>query len=133
MTEAASWDAGRFEERVRALDKALERLEYDIRVLMPLTGQIGGLEADVDAVERELANLRLDLVTLRNEALAAAQAAATAAQVAKDTANTTANEVIRSGRTENLKLIGIIVGAFTTIAGTIITLYATGKLGGVAP
>lgn len=108
----------RLEERFREIDRRLGAVEIDVKT-----------RADAGAVVRELEYLREELRELQREA---ADRLARAEQLARDaerTANTTANDVIRAGRAENLKLIGIVTGAFTAIAGAIITLFATGKVG----
>lgn len=126
MTE---WTTPRLDDRFRDVDRQLAALEHDVRVIAPVAGQVAGIEADVDGLQRALGEIRVDLRDLQRESAAAIRRAESAAIEAGRRADTNANDVIRSGRIENLKLIGIVIGAFATIIGIVLTAYLTGKLG----
>lgn len=116
-------------EKFRAVERDIARLEGEVRVLMPLVGQMGVVQADVEAVERALDDLRMDL---REYHLEAKENISKAEQVARDAerqATNTATEVLRSGRSEMVKFISILVGAFATIAVAVIGAYAKGIVG----
>jgi len=119
----------RLEDRFKHVDKQLEELQLDVRTFAPVVGQVVGLEADVEGVQRALTDVRGDLRDLQRESAAAVRRAEDAAADAIRRADSTANDVIRSGRTENLKLIGIVLGTFTTVVVGIATALLTGKIG----
>ena len=100
-----------------------------MRAFGPAVGQAAFAFAAVEELESELRAVRAELVGVERAAAAEVAAATSAALAAVAAADKTANDVIRSGRTENLKLIGIVVGSFTTIATALLTLVATGRLG----
>ncbi len=125
MTE---WTTPRLDDRFREVDRQLGELQHDVRVLAPVVGQVGGLEADVEGVFRALSEVRGDLRELQRESAEAVRRAEKAAAAAVQRADSTANEVIRSGRAENLKLIGLVLGSFTTVIGLIATAILTGKI-----
>ena len=112
------WTPGRIADRFNAIDRRLADVEIDVKT-----------RADAGAVIRELENLREELRELQHEAANRLAAAEQLARDAERTANNTANDVIRAGRAENLKLIGIVTGAFTALATAIIGLFATGRVG----
>lgn len=129
MSTPSEWTPHRLHDRFEEVDRRLAALERDVRVVLPVAGQVAHAEAAAIAVERELEDVRAELRAVERAAADEVRRAVDAARLAADNANATANDVIRSGRTENLKLIGIVVGSFTTLAGSIITLVATGKIG----
>lgn len=116
-------------EKFRAVERDIARIEGEVRTLMPLVGQIGVVQADVEAIEANLSALRQDLRDYHAEAKASIAKAEQVARDAEKAAASTATEVLRSGRSEMVKFIGILVGAFATIAVAIIGAYARGVLG----
>lgn len=122
------WTTPRLDDRFREVDRQLSELQHDVRVLAPVVGQVGGLEADVEGVFRALSEVRGDLRDLQRESAAAVRRAEKAAAAAVQRADSTANDVIRSGRAENLKLIALVLGSFTTVIGLIVTAILTGKI-----
>lgn len=128
MAEDA-WSSGRLSDRFADLDRRLADLELDVRAFGPAVGQAATAIAGVDELEHELKLVRAELVLVERAAAKEVKDAQTAARTAIDAANTTANDVIRSGRSENLKLIGIVVGAFSSVVMAVLALLATGRLG----
>jgi hypothetical protein len=117
-------------DRFDAVQRDLDRLAYDVRVFAPVAGQIGAVEATVGDLERSLTTVIGDVRDLARESARAVQDAKDRAAAAERVANDLANDVIRTGRAENLKLIGVVLGSFTTIATAILgTLAALGKFG----
>lgn len=108
---------GRLVDRFEEIDRRLLNVETDVKT-----------RADAGVVVRELETLRDSIRTLKSEYADDVRKARDAAAAAVLTANQIANDVIRAGRSENLKLIGIVIGAFTTICGGIIAAVATGKI-----
>lgn len=106
--------------RFEHLNQVLEGLEYQIRVFAPVAGQVVRLEASREEVMRELSRLRSDLKDAEESAVKAL-----------DAAYKIRNDIILAGRTENLKLIGIVVAAFTALTGTVAAVLKFG--GAISP
>lgn len=92
--------------RMDEVDRQLERVE-----------NVVGTKADGSAVVRELDWIRGELKSIRTE---------TAAAILR--ADSTANDVIRSGRSETMKLLLASMTAFATLLGLVVAAYATGKI-----
>lgn len=94
------WPPERLDDRFKAIDDALKDVQYDIRVISPLAGQVGILDSNLTMARSELRELRQEI-----------------------------RETTAAARSENVRLVGIVVGSFTAIASAIIGLFATGKVG----
>lgn len=101
------------EYRFRAIERRLDDVSETLRVLAPVVRQVGNVEADVEHALSTIGEVKGELKDIRT--------------FTRDLEKGM-TDVIRSGRTENLKLIGIVVGAFTTIGGIVIGLAKTGQL-----
>lgn len=101
------------EYRFRAIEQHLDDVSQTLRVLAPIVRDVGNVQADVDHALATLTDVRSEVRDLR--------------AVTRDLEKGM-TDVIRSGRVENLKLVGIVVGAFTTIGGVVIGLAKTGQL-----
>lgn len=104
--------------RLDAIDKSIERVE-----------DFAATKADGAAMVRELESVRAGLRQAREDVMIELRdmRAVTAAAVVR--ADATANDVIRSGRTETLKLIVAALTAFAVLLGGVVLAYATGKIG----
>ncbi len=107
----------RIQDRFDEIDRRLAAVEIDVKT-----------RADGPMMASEIGLLRTSIRELKQEYAEEVRRAKDAAQAAVVTANNIANDVIRSGRMENLKLIGIVVGAFVTISGIVLTAILTGKI-----
>jgi chromosome segregation ATPase len=98
------------EYRWRALEDSVRDLREQIRTFAPTSVQIGVLEATVEDIEREIAAIKADAIK-REERLQ---------QIERD---------VRSSAVEVLKLIGLVIAAFSGMATLII---AVAKVAGFA-
>lgn len=95
------WPPERLDDRFKAIDEALKDVQYDIRVISPLAGQVGILDANLSAARVELRELRTE--------------------IKEDRAVT---------RREQVQLIATVIGFFAAVAGGTILAVVTGVVGG---
>lgn len=100
------------------VDKRLERLS--IRV---------DTKADGAATVRELQSIRDELGKARAEGMAMLDGMKKDTSAAVLRADATANDVIRSGRSETLKLLVAAMTAFAVLVGAVVAAVATGRVG----
>jgi phage host-nuclease inhibitor protein Gam len=109
-----SWDAGRLDDRFRALDQHVEDLRETIRAYAPMARQVAVLEAQVEDLENDIAETKVAFHEMTKEMKA---------EVAELTKGQT--EVIRAGRAETVKIIALFVtpifGGALTLAAALIT------------
>jgi hypothetical protein len=103
--------------RLDDIDRALVRVET-----------MASVKADGATVAREIEVIRTDIRTVRGEVMneLGKMREATAAAVLR--ADNTANDVIRSGRSETLKLIIAAMTAFAVLLGGVVLAYASGRI-----
>lgn len=101
------------EYRFRAVEQRLDDFSDTLRAIAPVVRQVGNVEADVEHMQRAVGEIKGEIKDLR---------------VFTRDLDKGMTDMMRSGRTENLKLIGIVVTAFTTIGGIVVGLAKTGQL-----
>ena len=100
-------DSAAFEWRFRAMEQRLDDVSDTLRVLAPVVRQVGNIEADVEHAQAAIAEIKAFNRDLEKGM----------------------TDVIRSSRTETVRLIGIVVGSFTAVAVAIIGAFAKGLIG----
>ncbi len=99
------------------IDRALLRVET-----------LAATKADGAGVAREIEGIRTDIRQTREDVMTELRRMNDATTAAVQRADNTANDVIRSGRSETLKLIIACMTAFAVLLGGVLTAYATGRL-----
>ena len=99
-TLVSPWPPERLDDRFKAIDEALKGVQYDLRVISPLAGQVGILDANLTLVRTDLKELK--------------------AEIREDRA---------TSRSEVLKLIGVVVAFFSLVAGAPVIAVLTGLVG----
>lgn len=101
-----------------AIDKRLERLSDRLDT-----------KADGAATVRELQSIRAELSAARAEGMVMLDNMKKDLSAAVLRSDATANDVIRSGRSETLKLLVAAMTAFAILVGAVVAAVATGKVG----
>lgn len=112
-------------DTIRDLSTRLDSLDRHIgRVETMAMGKADGVQ-----MVRELDLLRAELRELQTDTMAALREMRSETAAAVVRADSTANDVIRSGRSETMRLMLAAMTAFATLLGGVVIAYATGKLG----
>ena len=103
--------------RLDEIDRALVRVET-----------VASTKADGAAMVREIESVRNEIRVIRGEVMTELRRMTDATAAAVLRADNTANDVIRSGRSETLKLIVAAMTAFAVLFGGVILAYASGRI-----
>ncbi len=103
--------------RLDEIDRALVRVEVVVST-----------KADGASTVREIEAVRAEIRLIRGEVMAELRRMTDATTAAVLRADNTANEVIRSGRSETLKLIVAAMTAFAVLFGGVVLAYASGRI-----